>query len=152
MKSQPSNTLNKIPHQFGIVEDLQLLYSNTKKLPSFRMLEEHLALEQQDEQLRYLNLEYQRIHQIKKVNIVLQTIEKFFLDRDMTSEMLSNITKQEHTIIDLIADGIQTKEIANQLCISEHTVQTHRKNINRKLNVCSVTDLVKVSLLLTLLN
>ncbi|MBQ4851499.1 response regulator transcription factor [Pseudoalteromonas sp. MMG012] len=36
-----------------------------------------------------------------------------------------NLTKREKTIIKLIAEGAQNKEIANKLHISDHTVKTH---------------------------
>ena len=63
---------------------------------------------------------------------------------------LNSITPQEHTIIDCISKGMQTKEIATHLFISEHTVQTHRKNINKKLGTSSIIDLMKVSMLFSM--
>lgn len=40
-------------------------------------------------------------------------------------ESTYNLTKREKTIIKLIAEGAQNKEIANKLHISDHTVKTH---------------------------
>ncbi len=45
-------------------------------------------------------------------------------------------------IIQHIADGLTSRKIADKLFISPHTVQTHRKNIMRKLKVNSVSELV----------
>lgn len=52
------------------------------------------------------------------------------------------LTKSELDIVKLIADGFTTKEIAARKYISYHTVITHRKNIFRKLEVGSISELV----------
>ncbi len=46
-----------------------------------------------------------------------------------------NLTPQEIQIADLIRQGKSTKEIADMLHTSPHTVGTHRNNIRRKLNL-----------------
>ncbi|MCF6437031.1 MULTISPECIES: helix-turn-helix transcriptional regulator [Pseudoalteromonas] len=43
-----------------------------------------------------------------------------------------NLTKREKTIVKLIAEGAQNKEIANKLHISDHTVKTHLYSAFRK--------------------
>lgn len=53
-----------------------------------------------------------------------------------------NITKQELKVLRLVARGLQNKEIADQLCISEDTVSTHNQNIQAKLGVSSKTEMV----------
>ena len=45
----------------------------------------------------------------------------------------AGLTAQEQRIADLIRLGRTSKEIANLLCISPHTVDTHRRNIRQKL-------------------
>jgi len=44
--------------------------------------------------------------------------------------------------VKLIAEGLTTKEIANRKHLSFHTVNTHRKNIFRKLNVSNTSELI----------
>ena len=44
----------------------------------------------------------------------------------------SKLTLREMQIISLIAQGNSNKDIANALCISVTTVQTHRRNIHSK--------------------
>jgi DNA-binding NarL/FixJ family response regulator len=38
-------------------------------------------------------------------------------------------------VIKLIAEGLSNKQIADKLCLSTHTVNTHRKNLMNKLKV-----------------
>jgi DNA-binding NarL/FixJ family response regulator len=52
------------------------------------------------------------------------------------------LTPAEIKMVKLISGGLTTKEIALQLSISFHTVMSHRKNIFRKLNVSSVSELI----------
>jgi DNA-binding NarL/FixJ family response regulator len=52
------------------------------------------------------------------------------------------LTPTEINIVKLIASGLTTKGIASQLNISFHTVMSHRKNIFRKLNINSASELI----------
>lgn len=52
-----------------------------------------------------------------------------------------HLTSSEIEIVKLIADGLTTKEIAAKRNISYHTVNTHRKNIFRKLEVSNASEL-----------
>ena len=51
-------------------------------------------------------------------------------------------TAREREILDLIAQGLRTKEIGTRLGISPQTVQTHVRNIYEKLHVRSRTEAV----------
>ncbi|MBL7765317.1 MAG: response regulator transcription factor [Chitinophagaceae bacterium] len=53
-----------------------------------------------------------------------------------------NLTTREIEIIQCIAQDLSNKQIADQLFISERTVETHRKNIFRKTNIHSAMSLV----------
>ena len=52
------------------------------------------------------------------------------------------LTSSEIEIVKLIASGLTTKEIAHQKNISFHTVNTHRKNIFRKLGVSNASEMI----------
>jgi Response regulator containing a CheY-like receiver domain and an HTH DNA-binding domain len=58
----------------------------------------------------------------------------------------SLLTPTENELVQLLAQGKTTKEIAEERCLSHHTVNTHRKNIFRKLEVNSVQELIKYAL------
>lgn len=53
------------------------------------------------------------------------------------------LTEREVEIMKLLANGCNNPEIAERLFISRSTVETHRKNLKRKLNLQSFRDLMK---------
>ena len=57
-------------------------------------------------------------------------------------ESLPALTFREREVIQLVAEGHSTKEVAALLDLSSKTAETHRSNIMRKLNLHSVSDLV----------
>lgn len=60
----------------------------------------------------------------------------------LVPEEPTHLTNSEIEIVRLIAGGMTTKEIAEKKCISFHTVNTHRKNIFRKLSVSNASELI----------
>lgn len=58
----------------------------------------------------------------------------------------TSLSDREMEIVTLLVDGKNSKAIAEELCLSLHTVYTHRKNIMRKLKVRSVQELVSHAL------
>ena len=54
----------------------------------------------------------------------------------------THLTSSEIEIVRFIAGGLTTKEIATQKNISFHTVNTHRKNIFRKMGVSNASELI----------
>lgn len=51
------------------------------------------------------------------------------------SGRLGHLTKRERDVVDLLAEGLTNRQIANRLVLSEHTVHRHVTNILRKLDV-----------------
>ena len=56
------------------------------------------------------------------------------------------LTDREREILRLIAQGMTTKEIAEELVLSPHTVQSHRDRIMAKLDLHSKTSLVRYAM------
>ncbi len=56
------------------------------------------------------------------------------------------LTPREREIVQLVAEGRSTKELADRLGISPKTAETHRTNIMRKLNVHSVSEVVRYAI------
>lgn len=89
------------------------------------------------------NLEKQLLSRVETYKNVVQ-------DDHEDVETLNNISKlsdREREIIRLVALGKANKEIAETLCLSTHTVTTHRRNISSKLGIHSTAALIIFALL-----
>lgn len=62
------------------------------------------------------------------------------------------LTKREKEIIKLIADDLSNYDIAEKLSLSIRTVETHRRNIMRKLDVKTVVALVRYAVANKIIN
>lgn len=74
-------------------------------------------------------------------DIYAERLDAVSFKENVYKEFHDFFTKREMEIITLIFKGLKTREISNKLCVSEHTVATHRKNILRKSNCHGVNDL-----------
>lgn len=81
---------------------------------------------------------------------VSQMVLDGFLDRERrntTTEMDDNepdlLTSREREVIQLLAEGRTSKEVAVTLNLSVKTAETHRTNLMRKLGLHSVADLTR---------
>lgn len=66
--------------------------------------------------------------------------------RRHVSDPVDLLTTREREVLQLIAEGKTNKEIANLLDLSVYTVDAHRGKIMEKLNMHSVTDLVRFAI------
>jgi DNA-binding NarL/FixJ family response regulator len=62
------------------------------------------------------------------------------------SSPAAQLSAREREVLQLIAEGMKTKDIADRIHVSIKTVETHRQQIMRKLNVTSVAELTKIAL------
>ncbi|SOE21707.1 DNA-binding response regulator, NarL/FixJ family, contains REC and HTH domains [Spirosomataceae bacterium TFI 002] len=89
---------------------------------------------------------------------LLQAIEtvslgKKYFNKETTELLINNMSKggetvkklstRESEILTLIASGLTTKEIAEKLFVSTRTVETHRVNMMKKLNVKNSAELIR---------
>lgn len=54
---------------------------------------------------------------------------------------LRKLTKQETAVAHLIVRGLTTKQMADKLCVSAHTVKNHKTNMVRKLGLGGICEL-----------
>lgn len=59
------------------------------------------------------------------------------------SGVCSPLTSREREVLQLLAEGHGTKEVAGMIDVSVKTVETHRQNVMTKLNLHSVAELTK---------
>ena len=81
----------------------------------------------------------------------------FYIDHDISKVLINHavnvkkghetaeekLTAREIEIVRLVCDGLLNKEIADKLFLSVRTVEAHRKNIVKKLNVNNVAGLIR---------
>ncbi len=64
----------------------------------------------------------------------------------ISSDTLESLTNREREILHYVVEGNNNTSIANQLCISIRTVETHKSSIMRKLNLGNTVDLIKFAI------
>lgn len=67
-------------------------------------------------------------------------------NRTNSNEYVPELSRREKDVLKLILEEYTTKEIAEELHISQNTVESHRKNIFSKLNVKNIAGVVKYAL------
>ncbi len=77
-------------------------------------------------------------------------VKNVFFEQSI-SKNKPTLTKREEEILKLIVDEKTTKEIAEELFISEKTVENHRTNLMLKLDVKNVAGLVKKAITMGLI-
>lgn len=87
--------------------------------------------------ISYLNLATPVSWSIRSKNIDEETVSN-----SINALFENPFTKREIEVIKEIQNGGSNHEIADRLCISHHTIATHRKNIFRKSNCNTVLDLL----------
>jgi DNA-binding NarL/FixJ family response regulator len=74
-------------------------------------------------------------------------LDKSPKEREPESEAESlRLTSRQREIVQLLAEGKSSKEVASVLGLSVKTAETHRANIMRKLDCHSVTELVRYAI------
>ena len=78
--------------------------------------------------------------------LIVPYLKEFYVQRHRKVNQPDLLTARETEVLKLVAEGKSSKEIAAILCLSIRTVDNHRSNIMRKLNITKNTDLVKYAL------
>lgn len=71
-----------------------------------------------------------------------QELSKKMIDSMAEVKSLKKLTKKESEILELLSKGHTTKEIASKLYVSTRTVETHRSNMLKKLEVKNTVELI----------
>ncbi|MCD4746246.1 MAG: response regulator transcription factor [Bacteroidales bacterium] len=62
------------------------------------------------------------------------------------NSIISDLTDREIEILKLIAQGYSNKEIGEKLFISHRTVDTHRTNLMKKINVSNIAGIIRFAI------
>ena len=95
----------------------------------------------------FVNKKQQTSILIEAINCVVQgkifvTPEYHFLTSDYTKSTSSGLTGREIEIVNHIGNELTSQQIADQLCLSVNTIESHRKRIFQKLNVKNVAGMI----------
>ena len=77
---------------------------------------------------------------LRRTGSALRTIDEC---RRNSGDPMSRLSLREREVFDLVVRGFTTKAVAQELCISTKTVETHRAHINEKLAAHCSADLVR---------
>ncbi|OQY53118.1 MAG: DNA-binding response regulator [Desulfobacteraceae bacterium 4572_89] len=58
----------------------------------------------------------------------------------------NQLSTKEREVLQLVAEGGKTREIAEKLCVSVKTIESHRRNIMKKLNIFTIAGLTKFAI------
>ena len=85
----------------------------------------------------------QIVHAIRAAAAGLLTFESSMIARpDPADELIAELTPREMQVLQLLAEGLVNRDIAERLNISEHTIKFHIGSILGKLQVSSRTEAV----------
>jgi DNA-binding NarL/FixJ family response regulator len=82
----------------------------------------------------------------KVAEVVMGRPLKGEVDEEDTVALDHRLSAREREVVQLVAEGRTNKEIATELGVSVKTVDAHRTNIMRRLNVHSVAELVRYAI------
>ncbi len=102
--------------------------------------EEDLKKKLEEEKSCTQLLEFALVHQHDKQK---QTLGADPHGKEITAAGMPLLTRREKEILQLIAEGLSTKIIADKCHISIHTVETHRRHLLEKLQVKNSVELIK---------
>ena len=76
---------------------------------------------------------------------IAEVVTKEYVRRLTETEMTAPtiLSDREREVLQLLAEGKSTKEVASCLHVSIKTIETHRRQIMRKLNINSLAELIK---------
>ena len=76
--------------------------------------------------------------------VVEEYQEKFNIEGE--KDPYQHLTDREREMLKLVAEGYTAKEIADMLVISLRTVETHKTNLMKKLNIHNKADLIRFAI------
>lgn len=88
---------------------------------------------------------------LQQIHICLQVLNDLQSEQDrqhMAKEKIRRLTRRERQVMDMLVAGHQNRVIAEKLGISPRTVEIHRARVMEKLEANSLSDVVRLALML----
>jgi len=77
-------------------------------------------------------------------SVVAKSYRRKLVRTDMSQ--VPSLTSREHDVLESVAEGKTSKEIASRLCLSVKTIQAHRQQIMDKLHIRNIAGLTKYAI------
>lgn len=87
------------------------------------------------------NKYFDKVYSESEIESLIDSYEKQL--KTISPEGVESLTDKEVEIILLVSEGLSSKEIADKLCVSKRTVDTHRTHLMQKLGFSSFPQLLK---------
>lgn len=130
------------------VANMTFLYKK-KDGKYFQFLQKSIVVERDPEgnPLLYLRYGYDISHLVKPsvgliINAPAETLIWNYNIEKQCLEQVNLLSSHERRILSLLAEGKTSKEIADILFVSSHTIDTHRRNLLKKTNCTDSTALI----------
>jgi DNA-binding NarL/FixJ family response regulator len=89
----------------------------------------------------------QIVNEAPGIKIIALVVKDFVIGwSPQESSAYSILTTREREVLQLMAEGKNTNQIADSLCVSVKTVEAHRKQLMNKLDIHSVAELTKYAI------
>jgi len=85
------------------------------------------------------------LNSVDEARAVAITEEKQRSQRSLYRKRYEQLTRRELEIMNFIIRGDTSRKLAQRMGLSSRTVEIHRSNIMRKLEVASLPDLVRIA-------
>jgi len=122
-----------------MAQSIPVLFNDEMEPIYFLNIFTDISLLKTDKKVLHYIIDSADIEQIKRIDINVSI--------QLNQETNQVVSKSEKRVLQLIANGLSSKQIADQLFLSEHTVNTHRRNILRKLQCSSSSEMIKKCIL-----
>jgi DNA-binding NarL/FixJ family response regulator len=73
-------------------------------------------------------------------------VQNYLHGGGVKADSLQDLTPRQREILQLVAEGHSSKEIANKLNLSIKTVETHRGELMNRLNIHDIAGLVRYAI------
>lgn len=97
---------------------------------------------------------FDAIQEVLKGNFYLTpSIARMYIDSEENAfqtiddiQKSKEISKKEREVLQMVAEGLKTRDIAERLNLSVKTVESHRRNMMKKLNIFTIAGLTKFAI------
>jgi DNA-binding NarL/FixJ family response regulator len=73
-------------------------------------------------------------------------MNKYLHQKDREGSLLDHLSARQQDVLHFIATGLSTKKIAQVMQLSPKTVESHRSQLMKRLNIHDITGLVRYAI------